>query len=117
MGASFDSFEVTLDGVLISGALSVDASNALYSKYTLNVAPTALSASMLAVTNASTDVEWYWQSADAGGVGPHANHVAFSLQGIASAVPEPAAGLTMLLGLAGLLVLRTSRVAEVRGLR
>lgn len=117
MGASFDSFEITLDGVPIAGALSVDTSNALYSKYTLTVAPTTLSASMLAVTNASTDVEWFWQSADAGGVGPHANRVAFSLQGIASAVPEPAAGLTMLLGLAGLLVLRTSRATGTTGVR
>jgi len=112
-GAGFDSFVVTLDGVVQSGALTsvaVTAANGsyLYDIYTLDVADTKLTASTLGIVNDSSDVEWYWQSAAAiGNPGQaSATEVAFGLLGQVAAVPEPGSLTLMLLGLAGLAGLR-----------
>ncbi len=102
MGPAYDNFVVALDGVAVSGSLSVDNSHAAVSGYTLMIGPMALSATTLSVLNDSPDVEWFWQSAVSTGSGPHATDVAFSLQGNVVSVPEPATYAQMLVGLIGL---------------
>lgn len=102
MGAGYDHFVVSLDGVDQRGSLSVDDSNPLFSRYTLAFVPVALTASTLSIFNDSPDVEWFWQSAASTGSGPHATDVAFSLGGGVNAVPEPSTYALMLLaGLVG----------------
>jgi hypothetical protein len=111
-GALFDSFVVRLDGVRQTGALSrsavADANGSYtYDVYTLDVADVALTATRLSITNDSSDVAWYWQSAVAvGNAGaPSADSVAFELIGHVGAmppVPEPGSAVLLLLGLLGL---------------
>jgi len=112
-GAGYDSFVVTLDGVVQSGTLTSMAVTAtdgsyLYDLYTLDLADAQLTASTLGIVNGSSDVEWYWQSAAAiGNPGQaSATDVAFGLLGHAAAVPEPGTFTLLLLGLAGLAGLR-----------
>ena len=74
-----------------------------YDAYTLDIADAALTASSLSIANDSSDVAWYWQSAEAvGNAGaPSADTVAFRLTGHAGAmpaVPEPRSAWLMALG-------------------
>lgn len=111
-GASFDSFVVTLGGVLQTGVLThsavVDAGGIYtYDAYTLDIADAALTASSLSISNHSDDVAWYWQSAAAVGNpgAPSADLVAFELighTGTLPAVPEPTSAVLLSLGLLGL---------------
>lgn len=118
MGASFDNFVVTLDGVVQTGALSVVSSSAFFDEYTLDIADTALSGSVLSIVNDSFDVEWYWQSAPAEGnpFAPDASAVAFSLIGHfdetppGNGVPEPQT-LLLVLGAIGMMALAKLRKA------
>jgi hypothetical protein len=110
MGAAYDNFVVALDGVVYSGTLAVDDSSPLFSKYTLAVAPTPLAATSLSILNDSPDVEWFWQSAESTGSGPHASDVAFSLQGESfNAAPAASTHALMLAGLLGLAAARRRR--------
>jgi len=108
-GAAFDSFVVMLGGVVQTGTLThsvVSGANGAYAydAYTLDIVDKALTAGSLSISNDSSDVSWYWQSAAAvGNAGaPSANSVAFSLighTGVTSTVPEPGSALLMSLGL------------------
>lgn len=110
-GAAFDNLVVMLDGVAQVGTLSIVAVSAFFDEYTLDITDAQLLASSLSIVNDSLDVEWFWQSAAALGVGPDAQNVAFSLLGRIdeTAVPEPTSAALLLAALAATLIARRGR--------
>jgi hypothetical protein len=114
-GASFDNFVVKLGDVIQTGVLTIRHVSDFHDEYTLDIVDALLNASTLSISNDSTDVEWYWQSAAAAGNAnsPDASNVSFSLNGAneqpPANVPEPGTIGLMLLVLGGLFV-RNRRV-------
>ncbi|MDL2337042.1 MAG: PEP-CTERM sorting domain-containing protein [Pseudomonadota bacterium] len=101
-GTAPDNFEVTVDGVVKSGSLSV-ATDGDLQKYTLDIADELLTGvgGTLGIFNDGA-FEWYWQGIDNRDFGTSDTFpVAFRLLGSTeNAVPEPSG--SALLGIAGI---------------
>ena len=109
MGESADVLEVLLNGTAVAGSLTkeADLTYAGLTRYTLDIADIALTATEIGVWNTSLDVEWIWSGAPGNDTAGNPA-TAFRLEGTrATSVPEPTT--LALLGLAGAALLRTRR--------